>query len=245
MAETLTSKEAVEQLADLIADDLVTTLGDPEAKSPFLPIIIGLLPVLADLLANNCAPSDSAGLRKVVSQRGLRGRLFRWQYRNALKRVVANDADYAEWGSQLGDSVLEIIMDENNSTLVDAALVSKPVPIWGAFGSALLVLGLVFGACSGEALGQFSYNAAGQLVDDDGAVVVSVGNAPYMTASVRPFRTVYRYSTLPAVRYYRASPMIYQRPYGMYRTPVRTTINAATYPIRNVFQSCPNGLCSQ
>lgn len=134
MADALTASEAIEQLADKVADDLVTTLGDPEAKSPFLPIIIGLLPVLADLLANNCAPENAAGLRAAVNQRGLRGRLFRWQYRNALKRVVANDKDYAEWGSQLGDSVLKVVTDENNSDLVDAGLISKPIPIWGAFG---------------------------------------------------------------------------------------------------------------
>lgn len=134
MADALTSTEAVEQLADKVADDMVTVLRDPEAKSPLLPIIIGLLPVLAELLANNCAPQDSAGLRAVFNQRGLRGRLFRWQYRNALKRVVANDHDYAEWGSQLGNSIEKVVTDDANAELVDAGLIAKSIPIWGAFG---------------------------------------------------------------------------------------------------------------
>ena len=134
MADALTSTEAVEQLADKVADDMVTALRDPEAKSPLLPIIIGLLPVLAELLANNCAPENAAGLKQVFNQRGLRGRLFRWQYRNALKRVVANDRDYAEWGNQLGNSIEKVVTDDANAELVDAGLIAKPIPIWGAFG---------------------------------------------------------------------------------------------------------------
>jgi len=134
MADVLTSTEAVEQLADKVADDMVTVLQDPEAKSPLIPIIVGLLPVLAELLANNCKPENAAGLKAVFKQRGLRGRLFRWQYRNALKRVVVNDRDYAEWGSQLGNSIEKVVTDDANADLVNAGLIAKSIPIWGTFG---------------------------------------------------------------------------------------------------------------
>lgn len=250
MAEVLTAAEANEQLADKVADDLVVTLKDPEAKSPFLPIIIGLLPVLADLLANNCAPENAAGLKAAINQRGLRGRLFRWQYRNALKRVIANDKDYAEWGTQLGDSILKVVTDDANAELVDTAMIAKPIPIWGAFGTSLAILiCLLFFAPSAEAQ-VFSRNAYGQMVDEVGDVVVSVNGVPVQQSPVS-------YGFMGGFAPY-VAPRTYLSPYGIYRSPYTSVAPPSVYrrvyvapaPVRRMitapvrgFSNCVGGMC--
>ncbi len=169
--------ESVSALAEITATKLMVKLElDAEAKSPFLGIIVELLPFLADLLGKNCAPENAAGLSKIVNSRGWRGRLFRWHYNAKLKQLIGSQEDYNDWGKPLGVTILEVITDADNAELVTTAMKSRPEPIWGVFSSsAVLLVGFFLCFPVEEAQAQlFRTNQYGQTIDDDGDVVVSI-----------------------------------------------------------------------
>ena len=132
----MTPDEAVEQLSSRIGVVIAEELSISQAEaSVFLEFLIGLLPILADLLGKHCAPEDGAGLRALFNAPGLRGRFFRWRYRDLIRNRVRSNEEFSAWGSQLTSSVEKVLTDEANDALVTEALKARPAPIWSLFSS--------------------------------------------------------------------------------------------------------------
>ena len=123
---------AVGELSSAIADELV--VDGVSTKSAFIPILIGLLPVLADLLAQNCNPTPERLVKFLQSKRPRR------------QRFIANRIN--EWtvdrkgitvlqelgGKKFGGCARKVLADPANEILVVEAFDSPPPitpPTWG------------------------------------------------------------------------------------------------------------------
>lgn len=126
------------QLSQAIAVKLAET--EPRATSGFLPIIIGLLPVLADLLMQNCNPTPErlAQSMQSTNSRPLRRRRFVNRINEWTRDSKGMDV-YTELGRQkFGVACVDVFSDPENEQLVINGMTSPaPVrpPIMIAFGN--------------------------------------------------------------------------------------------------------------
>ena len=122
------------QLSKAIAGELIIPGEEVSSQSAFIPILIGLLPVLADLLAQNCDPSPERLVKFLQSKRPRR------------QRFIANRIN--EWtvdrkgitvlqelgGKKFGECARVVLADPTNEMLVVEAFDSPPPitpPTWG------------------------------------------------------------------------------------------------------------------
>lgn len=130
----MSTTTAVQSLAEKIRDKLVAKVypneEDDVQSQAFLEIIIGLLPILADLLAQNCSPSPER-LQSMLKNRPF----FRWRFKKEIERRINDNDQMKAWGNDLVQVSVEVISDPENLEIVKAAMQSKPEPppVWGVF----------------------------------------------------------------------------------------------------------------
>ena len=108
----------------------------PTAQSPFVGIIIGLLPVLADLLGQYCNPSPEQVVERLQSKRPLIRRLNIAQINNWTIKSEGRDVYLALGGRSFGEHVVDTLGDPENGELVKKAMQEGELvspPVWGIF----------------------------------------------------------------------------------------------------------------
>lgn len=108
----------------------------PVAQSPFVGIIIGLLPILADLLGQYCEPTPEQVVDRLQSKRPLIRRLNIAQINNWTAKTEGRDVYLALGGRSFGEHVVDTLGDPANEDLVKAAMQEGELvspPVWGIF----------------------------------------------------------------------------------------------------------------
>ena len=127
----------VGQLADMIAAEVAAAPSGPTTKSAILPILIGLLPVLADLLAQNCNPTPERLTRSLQRK----SRFARRWHANRINDWTVEHKGITTFselgGKEFGGNAMSVLGDPSNESLIHEALASPPPvspPTWGTLG---------------------------------------------------------------------------------------------------------------
>ena len=120
------------KLSVLLAEQIAGS--DPTAQSPFIPILIELLPILADLLGRFCEPTEEQLFRSLRSKRPLVRRFNERRINTWTIQSQGGDTYRALGGRDFGGDVITVLGAADNEALVKEALASPaPAPIWSAF----------------------------------------------------------------------------------------------------------------
>lgn len=125
----------VGKLAVLVANEIAVEVygGATGMASPLLPILIELLPILADLLGRNCNPEQSRLMRALQTKRPF----FRRRYANQINTWAIGtqgpDVFQELGGRKFGGIALSVLGNPEHEELVlEAMNTPSPVqpPVW-------------------------------------------------------------------------------------------------------------------